>query len=136
MTSELRLLGGVTFIQGELTKTNSAATRGNTPIGVPAVQVNLGAEWDTPFMEGLTLTGNVIHTDEQFVNVANTQEIPSWTRLDLGARYLTKINETPVTFRAEVENVLDLDYWSGVASFGTFSQGAPLTVKVSMTTDF
>ncbi|WVT78082.1 TonB-dependent siderophore receptor (plasmid) [Sinorhizobium chiapasense] len=136
LTSELRLLGGVTFIQGELTKTNSAATRGNTPIGVPAVQVNVGAEWDTPFMEGLTLTGNVIHTDEQFVNVANTQQIPSWTRLDLGARYLTKINETPVTFRAEVENVFDLDYWSGVASFGTISQGAPLTVKVSMTTDF
>ena len=136
LTSELRLLGGVTFIQGELTKTNSAATRGNTPIGVPAVQVNVGAEWDTPFMEGLTLTCNVIHTDEQFVNVANTQQIPSWTRLDLGARYLTKINETPVTFRAEVENVFDLDYWSGVASFGTISQGAPLTVKVSMTTDF
>lgn len=136
VTSELRLLGGVTFTQGELTKTNSAATRGNTPIGVPAVQVNLGAEWDTPFMEGLTLTGNVIHTDEQFVNVANTQKIPSWTRLDLGARYLTKINETPVAFRAEVENVLDLDYWSGVAGFGTISQGAPLTVKVSMTTDF
>ncbi|WOS65274.1 TonB-dependent receptor [Sinorhizobium fredii] len=136
VTPEVRVLGGVTFIRGELTKTNNAATRGNTPIGVPSLQVNLGAEWDTPFMPGLTLTGNVIHTDEQFVNTANTQEIPSWTRLDLGARYLTEINEKPVTFRAEVENVFDLDYWSGVASFGTISQGAPLTVKVSMTTDF
>ncbi|KOF17169.1 energy transducer TonB [Ensifer adhaerens] len=133
---EIRVLGGVTFIEGQLTKTSSAATRGNTPIGVPSVQVNLGAEWDTPFMEGLTLTSNVIHTDEQYVNTANTQEIPSWTRLDLGARYLTQINQKPVTFRAEVENVFDLDYWSGVASFGTISQGAPLTVKVSMTTDF
>ncbi|MHC2419697.1 outer membrane receptor protein involved in Fe transport [Sinorhizobium meliloti] len=136
VTSEVRVLGGVTFIHGELTKTNNADTRGNTPIGVPSLQVNLGAEWDTPFMPGLTLTGNVIHTHEQFVNTANTQDIPSWTRLDLGARYLTEINEKPVTFRAEVENVFDLDYWSGVASFGTISQGAPLTVKVSMTTDF
>jgi iron complex outermembrane receptor protein len=136
VTPEVRVLGGVTFIHGELTKTNNADTRGNTAIGVPSLQVNLGAEWDTPFMPGLTLTGNVIHTDEQFVNTANTQDIPSWTRLDLGARYLTEINEKPVTFRAEVENVFDLDYWSGVASFGTISQGAPLTVKVSMTTDF
>ncbi|WP_442780485.1 TonB-dependent receptor [Ensifer sp. SL37] len=136
VTSELRLLGGVTFIQGELTKTNNAATRDKTPIGVPTVQINLGAEWDTPFIEGLTLTGSVIHTGDQFVNAANTQEIPSWTRFDLGARYLTTINEAPVTFRAEVENVFDLDYWSGVASFGTISQGAPLTVKASMTTDF
>ncbi|TCU12706.1 TonB-dependent receptor [Rhizobium sullae] len=136
VTPDVRVLGGVTFIHGELAKTNSAATKGNTPIGVPSVQVNLGAEWDTPFMPGLTLAGNVIHTDEQFVNTANTQKIPSWTRLDLGARYHTEINDKPVTFRGEVENVFDLDYWSGVASFGTISQGAPLTVKVSMTTDF
>ncbi len=136
VTQDIRVLGGVTFIHGELTKTNIGENRGNTPVGVPSLQVRLGAEWDTPFIPGLTLAGNVIHTDEQFVNSANTQEIPSWTRLDLGARYLTEIKERPVTFRADVENVFDLDYWSGVASYGTISQGAPLTVKVSMTTDF
>ncbi|PRD40790.1 TonB-dependent siderophore receptor [Phyllobacterium phragmitis] len=136
VTPELRLLGGATFLHGELTETVNAATRGNKPIGVPSLQVNLGAEWDTPFLPGLTLAGNIIHTSKQSVNTANTMEIPSWTRLDLGARYHTEISERPVTFRAEVENVFDHDYWSGVASFGTLSQGAPLTVKLSMTTDF
>lgn len=136
VTPEIRVLGGVTFIHGEITKTSVDTERGNTPIGVPSLQVNLGAEWNTPFLPGLTLAGNVIHTDEQFADRANTQELPSWTRLDLGARYLTEISERPVTFRADVENVFDLDYWSGVASFGTISQGAPLTVKVSMATDF
>ncbi|RCS21745.1 TonB-dependent siderophore receptor [Phyllobacterium salinisoli] len=136
VTPELRLLGGVTFLRGELTETANAAIRGNKPIGVPSLQVNLGAEWDAPFLPGLTLAGNVVHTSKQSVNTANTMEIPSWTRLDLGARYHTEISKRPVTFRAEVENVFDLDYWSGVASFGTLSQGAPLTVKLSMTTDF
>ncbi|RUV68224.1 MAG: TonB-dependent siderophore receptor [Mesorhizobium sp.] len=136
VTPDLRLLGGVTLLHGKLTKRNSAATLGNTPIGVPSVQVNLGAEWDTPFLEGLTLAANVIHTGKQNVDTANTQEIPSWTRLDLGARYLTEINDKPVTFRASVENVFDSDYWAGVASFGTLAQGAPMTVKLSMTTDF
>ncbi|WP_420963893.1 TonB-dependent receptor [Brucella sp. IR073] len=136
VTPEVRVLGGLTYLQGELTETNSPSTRGNDPIGVPSWQVNLGAEWDTPFISGLTLAGNVIHTSKQYVNTANTMEIPSWTRLDLGARYRTEIDKRPVTFRAEVENVLDLDYWSGVASFGTLSQGAPLTLKVSVTTDF
>lgn len=136
VTPQLRLLGGVTFLHGELTETANLATRGNKPIGVPSLQVNLGAEWDAPFLPGLTLAGNVIHTSKQSVNTANTMEIPSWTRLDLGARYRTEISERPVTFRAEVENVFDNDYWSGVASFGTISQGAPLTVKLSMTTDF
>jgi iron complex outermembrane recepter protein len=132
----IRLLGGLTLIDGELTKTSSAATRGNEPIGVPEVQLNLGAEWDTSFVPGLTLNGRVIHTGDQFVDTTNTQEISSWTRLDLGARYRTTIADTPVTFRATVENLFDSDYWSGVASFGTLAQGVPRTVLLSVTTDF
>lgn len=135
-TPGLRLLGGLTLLDGELTKTTSATTQGNTPIGVPSVQLNLGAEWDAPFVSGLTLAGNVIYTGDQFVDTANTQEIPSWTRLDLGARYRTTIADTPVAFRATVQNVLDNDYWAGVASFGTLAQGAPRTVLLSVTTDF
>lgn len=136
LTDTVRLLGGVTFMRGELTKTNNASTQGNDPIGVPKVLVNLGAEWDTPFLSGFTLTGNVIHTGKQYADTANIQKLPAWTRLDLGARYKTTIKERPVTFRAEVENVFNKNYWSGVASFGTVTQGAPLTVKISMTTDF
>ncbi|WP_371110245.1 TonB-dependent receptor [Rhizobium sp. RCC_161_2] len=136
VTSDVRLLGGVAFIDGKLTKTNNAATVGNKPIGVPSVQANLGAEWDTQFLEGLTLAANMIYTDGQFADTANKQELASWTRFDLGARYATEIQQRPVTFRASVENVFNRDYWSGVASFGTISQGAPLTVKLSMTTDF
>jgi iron complex outermembrane receptor protein len=132
----LRLLGGVTLLDGKLTATNSQATLGNRPIGVPTVQFNLGGEWDTPFLAGLTLAANVAYTGKQFVDTANLQELPAWTRLDLGARYKTVIEDRPVTFRLAVENVLDADYWAGVASFGTISQGAPLTVKLSLTTDF
>lgn len=135
-TPGLRLLGGATFIDGELTESTDPATRGNEPIGVPTIQLALGAEWDTPFVSGLTFTGNVLYASDQFVDAANTQEILSWTRVDLGARYRTAIAETPVTFRASVQNVLDSDYWSGVASFGTLAQGTPLTVLLSVTADF
>ncbi|RED37437.1 iron complex outermembrane receptor protein [Rhodopseudomonas thermotolerans] len=136
VTQTVRVLGGVTLIDGELTKTNSAATLGNRPVGVPTVQTNLGAEWDTPFATGLTLSATAIHTGQQYVNAANTQMIPAWTRLDLGARYRTTINARPVTFRAAVQNVFNEDYWSGVASYGTIAQGRPLTFRFSMTTDF
>ena len=132
----VRLLAGVTFIDAELTRTNSAATRGNTPVGVPKMLANLSAEWDTPFLDALTLVGNVAHTGGQYVNVANTQRIPAWTRLDLGARYRTTIHDRPVTVRATVQNVLDTEYWSGVASWGGVSQGAPRTALLSVSTDF
>ncbi|PEQ15014.1 TonB-dependent receptor domain-containing protein, partial [Piscirickettsia salmonis] len=88
----LRLLGGVTFLDAELTRTSNPATRGNQPVGVPRFTANLGAEWDTPWVAGLTLTGGVIHTGKEYVNQANTQSVPSWTTFDLGARYATRID--------------------------------------------
>jgi len=131
-----RLMGGVTFLDGELTKSATAANRGNKPVGVPDIQANLWAEWDTPWLEGFTLTGGAIYTDSQYVNQANTQELDSWTRIDAGARYATKIEGRPTTFRATVQNVFDREYWSGVASYGAFSPGYPRTLQLSATVDF
>ncbi|MEC4717655.1 TonB-dependent siderophore receptor [Noviherbaspirillum sp. CPCC 100848] len=132
----VRLLGGITLIDAELTKTNSTATRGKTPVGVPEVQANAGAEWDTPWLPGLTLTGGLAYTGKQFVNQANTQRLPSWTRVDLGARYTTRVAGKATTFRANVLNAFDRDYWSGVASYGGFAQGAPRTLLLSASVDF
>ncbi len=131
-----RLLGGVTLLDGQLTRTSVAANRGNKPVGVPDVQANLWAEWDTPWAEGLTLTSGAIYTASQYVNQANTQELAPWTRIDVGARYATRIAQRPTTFRATVQNVFDREYWSGVASYGAFSQGSPRTLLLSATVDF
>jgi iron complex outermembrane receptor protein len=131
-----RLMGGVTFLDGELTKSATAANQGNKPVGVPDIQANLWAEYDTPWLEGFTLTGGAIYTDSQYVNQANTQELDAWTRIDAGARYATKIEGRPTTFRATVQNVFDREYWSGVASYGAFSPGYPRTLQLSATVDF
>jgi len=131
-----RLMGGVTLLDGELTDSATAANRGNKPVGVPDVQANLWAEWDTPWLEGFTLTGGAIYTDSQYVNQANTQALSSWTRIDAGARFATKIEGRPTTFRATVQNVFDREYWSGVASYGAISPGYPRTLQLSATVDF
>ncbi|MGC5704454.1 TonB-dependent siderophore receptor [Pseudomonas sp. NFXW11] len=131
-----RLMGGVTLLDGELTDSATAANRGNKPVGVPGVQGNLWGEWDTPWLQGFTLTGGAIYTGSQYVNQANTQELPSWTRIDMGARYATRIEGRPTTFRATVQNVFDREYWSGVASYGAFSPGYPRTLQLSATVDF
>ncbi len=132
----VRWLGGVTLLDAKLTKTNSSATLGKAPVGVPSLQANMGAEWDTSWVPGLTLTGSLIHTGKQNVNQANTQSIPAWTRLDLGARYRTKVAGRSTTFRANILNAFDRNYWSGVASYGGFVQGAPRTVMLSAAVDF
>jgi iron complex outermembrane receptor protein len=131
-----RLMGGVTVLDGELTDSATKANRGNKPVGVPDVQANLWAEWDTPWLEGFTLTGGAIYTDSQYINQANTQQLDAWTRVDAGARYATRIEGRPTTFRATVQNVFDREYWSGVASYGAISPGYPRTLQLSATVDF
>jgi iron complex outermembrane receptor protein len=133
----IRLLGGVTLMEGILTKTLNGATNGKTAIGVPDVQVNLGAEWDSSFVPDLTFTGRVIYTSSQVADAANTQSIPDWTRTDLGARYtFRRDNGKPVTLRANVENVFDKSYWSAVSTNYGLARGAPRTFLLSATFDF
>jgi iron complex outermembrane receptor protein len=130
----VRVLAGATFIDGELTKTAGGLTDGNTAIGVPDIQANAGLEWDAPYLAGLTLTGRALYTSSQYLNVLNTQRIPDWTRLDLGARYRVQNAKTPITVRATVENVFDKAYWASTGG-GYLTLGAPLSVLLSVSVD-
>lgn len=132
----LRLTGGLTLLDGKLTKTNSRTTLGNRPVGVPAVMANLGADWDVPGVSGLSLNGSLTYTGKEYVNQANTQSIPSWTTLDVGVRYTTRIAGRTTTFRGTLANATNRAYWSGVASYGTISQGIPRTFVLSASVDF
>lgn len=135
----VRLLGGLTLLDAELSKTQNGANDGNEPIGVPKTQANIGGEWDVPGLNGLTLTSRVIYTSSQYVNEANNLEIPSWTRLDLGARYGFKVEERDVTLRARVDNVTGRDYWASTGGYPGSNYlvlGAPRTLSVSASVDF
>ena len=85
------------------------------------------------------MSGRVIYTSDQFINAANTQSIPDWTRLDLGARYTFAApwNGKPVTVRFAVENVLNNAYWNqSYTADGVLSVGAPRTYLASTTFNF
>jgi iron complex outermembrane receptor protein len=131
----VRLLGGASYINAELTQTEGGALDGNQAPGVPEFTVNLGAEWDLPWVPGLTLSGRVIYTGEQFVDGENTQRIPDWTRLDAGVRYTTMVGKTPVIMRMIVLNVTGESYWASAAA-GGLTLGEPRQVRFSVTASF
>ncbi|ABS63678.1 TonB-dependent siderophore receptor [Parvibaculum lavamentivorans DS-1] len=134
----IRLLGGITFLDAELTSTASGANDGNQVRGVPDYQANLGAEWDMPFLPGMTALARVLHTDSQYVDDANTQKISDWTRLDIGARYTANFDRQPVTFNLFIENVTNESYWAAASAdiAGYLTMGDPLTAKFSVSTEF
>lgn len=135
----LRVLGGFTLLNAELKRTAGGALDGNTAIGVPETQANINVEWDIPMVAGLTVDGRVVFTGEQYANAANTTQLDSWTRLDLGVRYPVSIGNTDVTLRGRLENVMDEDYWASTGGFPGFNYmvlGMPRTVVVSATVNF
>jgi iron complex outermembrane receptor protein len=65
--------------------------------------------------------------------------LPSWTRLDLGASYLTRVMGRDLTLRARIDNVANRGYWASAGGYpgsGYLVLGAPRTVAVSGTIDF
>jgi iron complex outermembrane receptor protein len=135
----LRLLGGATFLDTELARTQDGMNEGNAPIGVPEIQANLNAEWDVAALSGLTLDGRIVLTGEQYADAANTVELDGWTRLDIGARYTLDIAERPVTLRARIENLTDEAYWASTGGFPGANYlilGNPRTFSVSASVDF
>ncbi|GGF58249.1 TonB dependent/Ligand-Gated channel TonB [Azorhizobium oxalatiphilum] len=137
LTDELRILGGVTFMDGVQTKTAGGTYNGKAAVGIPDIQLNIGAEWDLPFVKGLTLTGRYIYTSSQYASVDNLQSIPDWNRTDVGARYVfDRADGKPVTIRANVENVFNESYWAAASSSFGLARGAPRTYLISTTFDF
>ncbi len=138
MTSGLRLIGGLSLIDAKLRKTAGAANNGKKAAGVPGFTANTNVEWDVPFAAGLTLTGRAVHTGSQPVNTSNTLKIESWTRFDIGARYVFLAADKPVTLRFTVDNIANNRYWA--SAFDVFNaallQGAPRTFKTSLSVDF
>ncbi|WP_129782560.1 TonB-dependent receptor [Peristeroidobacter soli] len=136
----LRVLGGVTYLDTEYRKTQFGVNEGNTVIGVPEIQANAGVEWDVPKLSGLSVDGRVVYTGSQEANAANSLSIPSWTRLDLGARYQWMLDATKtLTFRARVDNVTDKNYWASVggsAGSNYLVLGSPRTFVISASLDF
>jgi iron complex outermembrane receptor protein len=132
-----RTLGGITLLDGRLVNTASPLTNGMKATGVPDVQINLGAEWDASFLRGLTFSGRAIYTSLQYLDPANTQSIPGWTRFDAGVRYsFERADGKPISLRFNVENLFDLNYWASANSTFGLSMGAPRTFLVSLTADF
>ncbi|MEH6791708.1 TonB-dependent receptor [Parasphingorhabdus sp.] len=134
----LRLIAGGSVIDAKLRQTENGVNEGNEAVGVPEYLLNANVEWDVPFAPALTLTGRAVHTGKQPANIDNTLYLDSWTRFDLGARYVAVVGDKPLTLRLSVDNIANTAYWA--SAFDTFrpdlALGTPRTFKASATIDF
>ncbi|UOO82954.1 TonB-dependent siderophore receptor [Uruburuella testudinis] len=83
-----------------------------TQVANPKVVAKAGVEWDTPFVKGLTLNGHVQHYGKSYQDTAKRYSFPSYTVVDVGARYSTKLSsKNQLTVSGSVENLFNKNYW-------------------------
>ena len=132
---DVRLMGGIAYVDPTLARTKNGVNQGKQAAGVPRLQAKLGGEWDAPQLPGLSLTANVTAASKQYINEDNSLSVPGRTVFDLGARYATRAAGRPLTVRASVSNVGNKAYWA-LPQWTSLGLGAPRTVMLSATTEF
>ncbi len=135
-TQPWHLDGGITIInakrQGSVIDTSQ---NGLKPTNVPNWILRLNAAYKITAIAGLTLNAHLSHEGKRAVLPDNSVSIPEWTRLDLGASYVTKIGNMPATWSLGIENVMNKSYFK--ESPYQFSHvylfpGTPRTARLSV----
>lgn len=116
----LRPSFGITYNKGVLidyTTYGTASTKKGTiitgtQVASPRVMMRAAVEWDTPFNRDLTLNAGMQYYGKSYQDYAKKYEFPSYTTVDIGAKYVLKLGEKQkVTLRAAVENLFNENYW-------------------------
>jgi iron complex outermembrane receptor protein len=132
---ELTLVSGLMWLDARIEDSGNPATDGKRAVGVPRVTANAWAEYRIAAAPGLAVNGGLFYSGKTYLDVANVQAVPSWTRIDLGASYDMRVAGLPTRFLLTVENAAGKDYWASSLG-GILTMADPLTVKLGARVSF
>jgi iron complex outermembrane receptor protein len=135
-TSDLSLYGGFTLLNAELQETGNAAMNGKAPAGVPEQALSLYADYRIPAAAGWYVSAGIVNVGKRPVFADNSGSVPSYTLLNLGARYEFKLGRNRARVLLNLDNATDEFYWDSVDSFGTLTIGVPRTFRITGQLDF
>lgn len=106
VTPSLNIVAGGVLLRPRVTGEAVALGRvGKRPIGLPSRSFDFNADWQTPFLEGLSFDIGVSHVGAVPATRTNTVSIPARTLVDLGARYRFKLSGQSAALRIQMTNV-------------------------------
>jgi iron complex outermembrane receptor protein len=143
LSSQVSILGGVTYLNARLLDTGVATTNDKLVVGVPHVKTDVSVDYHPDFAVGYAFTGTGHFESERAATNTNNSFAPSYATFDIGARYSTHLLAHAATLRAQVINITGKNYYSSVADgsivgspgANTAYYGAPRTLLVSLEID-
>jgi iron complex outermembrane receptor protein len=134
VSSALQLAGGITYLDAKVAK--AAENVGKRLPGIGALRYSLFADWRTPWVPGLFLTGGVQGDAKKYVTFANDFSLPGHAIFDVGARYEMNLDGRKLIGRIGVQNLADKRHFESVDFYGGLIFGTSRTVKASVAVEF
>ncbi|MCU4415087.1 TonB-dependent receptor [Acinetobacter sp. WU_MDCI_Axc73] len=132
ITPDLTINAGINLNDPSIEKVSEAniAYKGNRPSGASKIQAVVQADWNIPYLNGLSVHGDVRHFGDVYTGDENVLKLPDYTLVNIGGGYQTRISNKPVTFRADINNLLNKKYWMNSGA------GEPITFVLSAKVDW
>jgi catecholate siderophore receptor len=126
-----KIAGGYAYQDAFVTSATTAAAVGAKVAQVPHHTLSLWNQYQFHPRVGLGL--GVVHRTDMWAAIDNTVVLPGYTRVDLAAYYtLTRA----VRLQANVENVLDKDYFVNADNNNNITPGQPRAFRLGLTAGF
>jgi iron complex outermembrane receptor protein len=133
VTRAVSVAAGYMLLDATAERTGNPAVDGRRPVNVPRHTLTLLADWRVPGAAGLAANASVLAVSDRALDATNARSIPGYGLLNLGARYETRLQGKRTVLRANIDNVLNRNYWA--AATPTLYAGLPRTLKLSMQVD-
>ncbi|MCZ8250894.1 MAG: TonB-dependent siderophore receptor [Hylemonella sp.] len=134
VSPRLAVVASALFLDAEIVSVTAgggnAGELGKRPENTPRQTLSLFGEYRLKDLAGLALNAGAYHVGERAANNLNQAWVPSYTTYSVGTRYRTKWDGRNVTLQANIDNLLDKDYWA-TAGNGLLGTGAPRTLRLA-----
>jgi len=107
----LNLRGSAMLLRARREGSRDATLNGLRPTNVPAQSLKLQAAYNLADVPGLAVLVFLTHEGDRRVLAKEDVNTPSWTRLDLAARYTHRLGRTTLVWRAGIDNLANRRAW-------------------------
>ena len=124
--------GGFLYLDAKRDKTVNGTKDGFFVPGAAKWSGVLGLEYRAD--KDFSVLGRLVMTEKCFIENTSSKgkiELPGYATFDLGVKYNTKINTTPVKLSLMCYNVFNKSYWMGRGGSSTFGLSMPRTFMFS-----
>lgn len=133
---DLTIVAGAVLSKPRVTDIISTSEAiGKRPVAQSDYIAQLSLDYNFPFLENMSLDASINYQSSQAATVDNVMILPSYTTIDLGARYKFKIGNTPIKLRVLATNLTN-KYTYVVLGNGVYEPIDKLGVSASISTQF